>query len=191
MRSIKIRQRFQEKSITTHELLQVFEEELPPSLWYEGKQSLEWFDEGWVNGTALPHFELHGVKYTQKTSGSVVSGAIMQDNAPEGSCDSRPGLRCRSGKTVLLGQVFADRTGNQFSFASLPQAHEGRARFLPDLTDTTANRLQGFRNCVPGSRNGSNPDHSKLRSLSSEPISSLIKAFVVSHSRVEDGLQSA
>ena len=46
------------KAISTRELLQVFEEELPPSLRYEGKQSLDWFYEGWVNGTALPHLEL-------------------------------------------------------------------------------------------------------------------------------------
>ena len=39
----KIRDRYQEKSINTREMLQVFEEELPPSLWFEGKQSLDWF----------------------------------------------------------------------------------------------------------------------------------------------------
>ncbi len=33
----KVRERFQEKSINTREMLQVFEEELPPSLGYEGQ----------------------------------------------------------------------------------------------------------------------------------------------------------
>ncbi len=62
----QIRQRYEEKSITTRQMLQVFEEELPPSLWFEGKQSLDWFYEGWVNGTALPHFELRGARFTRQ-----------------------------------------------------------------------------------------------------------------------------
>jgi len=53
----KIRQRYQERAISTREFLQVFEEELPPALRYEGRKSLDWFYEGWVNGMALPHFE--------------------------------------------------------------------------------------------------------------------------------------
>src|SRR5260370_1799487 len=78
----KIRQRFQEKSINTREMLQVFEEELPPSLWFEGKQSLDWFYQGWVNGTALPRFELQAVKYTPKTRGSGLTGPIRPDSGP-------------------------------------------------------------------------------------------------------------
>ena len=132
----KIRQRFQEKSITTHELLQVFEEELPPSLWYEGKQSLEWFNEGWVNGTALPHLELHGVKYTQKTSGVVVSGAIMQDNAPVDLVTPVPVYAVGVGKPVLLGQVFAD--GPETSF-HLP-APAGTRKVVLDFYQTLLTR---------------------------------------------------
>jgi hypothetical protein len=47
------------KSISsTRELLDVFAEDLPPSLRYEGKASLDWFLDGWVNGTSLPRIEL-------------------------------------------------------------------------------------------------------------------------------------
>jgi hypothetical protein len=114
----KTRQRFQEKSITTHDLLQVFEEELPPSLWFEGKQSLDWFYEGWVNGTALPHFELHGVKYTQKPGGSVVTGTIVQDDAPKDLVTPVPVYAVGGGKTVLLGQVFADGPETSFHLSA-------------------------------------------------------------------------
>ena len=52
----KLRQKFESKTITTADLLSVFETELRPGLWHEGKKSLDWFFEGWVNGTAVPHF---------------------------------------------------------------------------------------------------------------------------------------
>ncbi len=114
----KIRQRFQEKSITTHEMLQVFEEELPPSLWFEGKQSLDWFYEGWVNGTALPHFELRTTKFTQKPGGSVVTGTIAQDDAPKDLVTPVPVYAVIAGKTVLLGQVFADGPETSFRLSA-------------------------------------------------------------------------
>jgi len=104
----KLRQRFQEKSITTRDLLQVFEEELPPSLWFEGKRSLDWFDQGWVNGTALPRLELQAVKFAQKPGGSVVTGTIVQEDAPQDLVTPVPVYAVLGGKTVLLGQVFAD-----------------------------------------------------------------------------------
>ena len=62
----RIRERYEGKAITTRELLQAFAEELPPSLRYEHHKSLDWFYEGWVNGTSIPRFELRGVKYSEK-----------------------------------------------------------------------------------------------------------------------------
>ena len=59
----RVRERFQEQSDQYPRFLQVFEEELPPSLRYEGRKSLDWFYEGWMNGTAIPHLELQSVKY--------------------------------------------------------------------------------------------------------------------------------
>src|SRR5208283_15602 len=50
----KLRERYEGKAISTRELLDVFAEDLPPSLRYEGKASLDWFLEGWVNNTYLP-----------------------------------------------------------------------------------------------------------------------------------------
>jgi len=114
----KTRQRFQEKAITTRELLQAFEEELPPSLWFEGKQSLEWFYEGWVNGTALPRLELHSVKYTQKPGGALVTGTIVQDDAPKDLVTPVPIYAVGGGKPVLLGRVFADGPETSFHLSA-------------------------------------------------------------------------
>jgi len=104
----RIRERYQGKPITTRELLQAFEEELPPSLWYEHRKSLYWFYEGWVNGTAIPHFELHGVKYSDKPGSTTITGVIFQKDAPDNLVTSVPLYASVAAKAVLLGRVFAD-----------------------------------------------------------------------------------
>ncbi|MGB7601012.1 MAG: M1 family aminopeptidase, partial [Candidatus Sulfotelmatobacter sp.] len=79
----KIRERYQGKAITTRQLLDVFAEGLPPSLRYEGKSSLDWFMDEWINGTSLPRLELHAVKFTSKETGVTASGMIQQKDAPD------------------------------------------------------------------------------------------------------------
>ena len=104
----RIRDRYQGKSITTRELLQAFEEELPPSLWYEHHKSLDWFYQGWVNGTAIPHFELRGLKYSDNPASTTISGVILQKDAPDNLVTSVPLYATVAGRMVLLGRVFAD-----------------------------------------------------------------------------------
>lgn len=112
----KVRERYQGKAISTRELLSVFAEDLPPSLRYEGKQSLDWFLDGWVNGTALPRLELKTVKFTSKGTGTVVTGTILQKDAPENLVTSVPVYGVLSGKQppVLLGRIFADGEESPF-----------------------------------------------------------------------------
>ncbi len=116
----KAREHFQEKAINTREFFQVFEEELPPSLRYEGRKSLEWFYEGWVNGTALPHLDLQSVKYMPKPGSSAVSGTIVQKDAPQELVTVVPVYAVFAGKNVLLGQVFADGPETNFHFSAPP-----------------------------------------------------------------------
>ena len=111
----KVRQRYEGRALSTQELLDAFAEELPPSLRYEGKKSLDWFWSGWINGTSLPKLELKGVRFTPKGAGSVVSGTILQKEAPPELVTSIPVYAVLSGKQmVLLGRVFAD--GEESSF---------------------------------------------------------------------------
>jgi hypothetical protein len=116
----KARERFQEKAINTREFLQVFEEELPVSLRYEGRKSLDWFYEGWVSGTAIPHVELRSVKYVAKPGGAAVSGTIVQKDAPQELVTVVPVYAVFAGKNVLLGQVFADGPETNFHFSAPP-----------------------------------------------------------------------
>jgi hypothetical protein len=120
-----VRQRFQGKPITTEELLQVFAEELPPSLRYEGKQSLDWFMDGWINGTALPKLELKSVKFTARNSGVWVTGTILQKDAPSDLITSVPVYAVTTGRQpLLLGRVFADGAESTFRFSAPAGTHK-------------------------------------------------------------------
>jgi hypothetical protein len=134
MRSLRrLRERYAGKAISTRELLEVFAEDLPPSLRYEGKASLDWFLEGWVNGTSLPRLELQGVKFAAKPNATMATGVIRQKDAPEDLVTSVPVYAVVSGKTsVLVGRVFAD--GPETSF-HLP-VPVGTHRLLLDPNET-------------------------------------------------------
>jgi len=121
----KVRQRYEGKSISTRELLDVFAEDLPPDLRFEGKKSLDWFLEGWVNGTALPRLELKAVKFTPKGAAIVVTGTIQQREAPEELVTSVPVYAMGSGKSLtLLGRVFADGRETSFELSAPAGTHK-------------------------------------------------------------------
>jgi len=121
----KIRQRYEGKSISTSELLDVFAEDLSPALRFEGKTSLNWFLEGWINGTSLPKLELKAVKFTPKGAGSVVTGTIVQKDAPPDLVTSVPVYAVMAGKkTVLLGRVFADGEESSFHLTAPAGTHK-------------------------------------------------------------------
>jgi hypothetical protein len=106
-------------------LFEVFAEDLPRPLRYEGKSSLDWFVDGWVNGTALPRLELKGVKITPKGSGAVVSGTILQKDAPQDLVTSVPVYAVLAGKqAVLLGRVFADGEESTFHLPAPAGTHK-------------------------------------------------------------------
>ncbi len=144
----KVRQRYEGQSISTRELLDVFAEDLPAGLRYERKRSLDWFLEGWINGTALPRLELKAVKFAAKdtgsavsgtvvsgtvVSGTVVTGIIVQRDAPQDLVTSVPVYAVLAGKQmVLLGRVFAD--GEETTFR-LP-APAGTRKIVLDPNET-------------------------------------------------------
>jgi len=128
----RIRDRYEGKAITTRELLQAFEQELPPSLWYEHHKSLDWFYQGWVNGTAIPRFELRGVKYSDQAGSTTISGMILQKDASENLVTSVPLYASVAGRMTLLGRVFAD--GAETSFHLTAPAGARKVVLDPDQT---------------------------------------------------------
>ena len=129
----KVRERYEGKATTTRELLEVFGEELPPSLRYEGRQSLDWFIDGWVNGTSLPKLELENVKFAAKPNSTLVTGIIHQKDAPPDLVTSVPIYAVLANKEpILLGRVFADEPETQFRFT----APAGVRKLLTDPHET-------------------------------------------------------
>jgi hypothetical protein len=121
----KVRERYEGKAMTTRQLLEIFAESIPPSLGYEGKASLDWFLDGWVNGTSLPRLELHSVKLTPKGNGLLATGVLRQKDAPDTLITSVPIYAVVSGKTpVLLGRVFADGPETAFHLSAPAGTHK-------------------------------------------------------------------
>jgi hypothetical protein len=115
----KVRDRYEGKSISTRELLDVFAEELPPGLRFEGNSSLDWFLDGWINGTSLPKLELRAVKFSPKEGGTLVSGTILQKDASPDLVTSVPVYAVSIGKRpVLIGRVFADGLESSFQLSA-------------------------------------------------------------------------
>lgn len=121
----KLRERYEGKSITTRELLGVFAEDMPTSLRYQGKASLDWFLDGWVNGTSLPRLELQSVKFAPKANAIIVTGVIRQKDAPEDMVTSVPLYAVVPGKApTLLGRVFADGAESSFRLSAPVGTHK-------------------------------------------------------------------
>jgi hypothetical protein len=105
----KIRERYAGKTISTQELVQVFEEELPRPLWYEKRPKLDWFLEGWIDGTAIPELETRDVRIAEKAGVTTITGLIVQKGVPDDLVTAVPVYATTTGNTlVFLGEVLAD-----------------------------------------------------------------------------------
>jgi hypothetical protein len=105
----KIRERYAGKSLSTEELVQVFEEELPRPLWYENRHKLDWFLEGWIEGTAIPKVEAREIRITEKNGVTTVTGVIVQRDVPDDLVTAVPVYAATAGNAlVFLGEVLAD-----------------------------------------------------------------------------------
>jgi hypothetical protein len=105
----KIRERYAGKTISTQELVQGFEEELPRPLWYENRPKLDWFLEGWIEGTAIPELDAREIRITEKAGVTTVTGVIVQKDVPEDLVTAVPVYAATAGNAlVFLGEVLAD-----------------------------------------------------------------------------------
>jgi hypothetical protein len=106
-----VHKKFSGKVMSTQDLQLAFEEVLPESLHFEAKRSLDWFFEGWVNGTALPKLELDNVKFSSAPGKPTLTAraTLRQKDAPEELITSVPIYASSAdGKLLLIDRVFAD-----------------------------------------------------------------------------------
>ena len=111
----KARERYAGKRMSTEDLMRVFEEELPSPLWYENRRKLDWFLEGWINGTAIPVLEAREVHITEKAGVTTVTGVIVQKDVPDDLVTAVPVYATTAGSAqVFLGEVLADGAETAF-----------------------------------------------------------------------------
>jgi hypothetical protein len=109
------RERYAGKSMSTEDLMRVFEEELPRPLWYENRRKLDWFLHGWIEGTAIPELEAREIRITEKTGMTTVTGVIVQKDVPDDLVTAVPVYAATAGGAqVFLGEVLADGAETAF-----------------------------------------------------------------------------
>lgn len=120
-----LQERYAGKMMTLEDVQRAFEENLPRSLWYEDHKSLDWFFDGWVNGTAIPRLRLANEKFLRKGNFVLATGTIEQEDAPADLITSVPIYAVVRGKApVLLGRVFADAPNTRFRLRAPAGAHK-------------------------------------------------------------------
>ena len=115
----RARERFAGKSMSTQDLMQIFEEELPRPLWYNGHRKLDWFVESWINGTAMPELSTREIRITEKAGATTISGFIVQKDAPEELVTAVPVYaEARGNALIFLGVVLADGAETAFHLSA-------------------------------------------------------------------------
>jgi hypothetical protein len=109
-----LRQRFEGRQLSTADLQKAFQDAMPPDLHFEGKRSLDWFFEGWVQGTALPRFELDDVSFSPAGGKRIARGKLLQKDAPDTLITSVPLYAATASGNVFVGRVFADGPETEF-----------------------------------------------------------------------------
>ena len=110
--------RYQGKEITNTDFQQAIEDVLPSALWFEDRKSLDWFFDGWVNGTAFPQLEVAEVKMARGAGTVKISGVIQQKLAPPDLVTSVPVYGMTGEQQIYLGRVFAEGEESHFSISA-------------------------------------------------------------------------
>jgi hypothetical protein len=114
-------------------MIRVFEDALPRPLWYEHRPKLDWFLDGWIEGTAIPELQTREVRIAQKAGVTTVTGVIVQKGAPNDLVTPIPVYAATTGNSlVFLGQVLAD--GQETTFHLI--APDGTRKVVLDPNQT-------------------------------------------------------
>jgi hypothetical protein len=111
--------------ISTRDLQSAFEQVLPPSLFYDGQKSLDWFFDSWINGAAIPHFALKDVRLAPAGSSLKVRGKIHQEFAAKNMVTAVPlSWVDQQGRSHFLAYVFVDEDITEFEMTAPAGAKE-------------------------------------------------------------------
>jgi len=117
-------EQYKGKEITNANFEEAVEAVLPKSLWFENRKSLDWFFDGWVNGTAFPQLELSDAKVVHTAKGTMASGNIHQGSAPFDLVTSVPVYGVAGDQQIYLGRVFAEGADTRFTLPAPAEVKE-------------------------------------------------------------------
>ena len=115
---MNLRKQYEGRAMTARDMLKAFEAELPRSAWHNGKGSLDWFYESWINGVSVPKLELQKLKYAEESGRVLITGVIVQKEADKYLITSVPIYTNAKERPVLLGRVFADGEETTFQLTA-------------------------------------------------------------------------
>jgi hypothetical protein len=102
--------------VSTQDLQRAFEDVLPDSLAYDGKKSLDWFFDTWVNDASIPQFTLQDVRLASAGGKLKITGVIQESHAAKDQVTAVPLFAVdESGKPRFLALVFADEAKTEFT----------------------------------------------------------------------------
>jgi Peptidase family M1 domain len=111
---------YKQKEITDADFERAIEAVLPRSLWFENRQSLDWFFDGWVNGTAFPRFDIKDARFSTHSGKPTVSATLLQLDAPDDLVSSVPVYGMVGDSMIYLGRVFAEGRETRFTLTAPP-----------------------------------------------------------------------
>jgi hypothetical protein len=110
---------------------------MPASLGYEGKKSLAWFFDSWVNGDSIPQFSLQNVRMIPTAGKLKITGTIVQEHAAHDMVTAIPMYTVdAAGKSRFLAFVFADDAKTEFTL----MAPAGTKQIVLDPEETLLRR---------------------------------------------------
>lgn len=105
--------------VSTVDLKHAFERVMPASLSYDGKKSLDWFFDSWINGNSIPRFSLESVHMTPAAGKLKVTGTIVEEHADQDLVTAIPVYFVDSaGHSHFLAFVFADDAKTEFKLTA-------------------------------------------------------------------------
>jgi hypothetical protein len=111
--------------ISTLDLQRAFEQVIPAQLRYEGRKSLDWFFDSWINGNSIPQFSLDDVHMTPSAHKLKVTGTILEDHAAKDMVTAVPLYAVdAAGKSHFLAFVFADDVKTEFTVTAPPDTKQ-------------------------------------------------------------------
>ena len=124
--------------ISTLDLQRAFEQIMPATLNYEGKKSLDWFFDSWINGDSIPQFSLSNLHVLHSAAGKVkVTGTITQEHFAKDMVTAVPLYAVdAAGGSRFLAFVFADDAKTDFTL----MAPAGTKQVLLDPEETLLRR---------------------------------------------------